>query len=184
MPYDFIETNISGLMLIIPHFFRDERGCFIKDFERQIFEENGLPACFYESNESKSRLGTLRGLHFQIKYPQGKLIRVVKGTIYDVAVDLRPDSPTFGKWQGFYLSEQEPQMLYIPENFAHGVLALEEDTIFTYKCTDRYCPEAEQGIRWDDADLAITWPLDRAGGKLILSEKDAKLPSLADYMQR
>ena len=123
-------TPIEGLILIHPHVFEDERGYFIKDFERNFFSENGLPVDFLETNESKSKKGTIRGLHFQQRFSQGKLIRVIKGAVYDVAVDLRFGSSTFGKWMGFELSEYNHNVLYIPEGFAHGFLALEDDSIF------------------------------------------------------
>lgn len=180
MAFKFIKTNIEGLILIEPHQFCDERGYFIKDFEKDIFEANGLPTKFYECNESKSKKGTLRGLHFQTRNSQGKLIRVIKGAVYDVAVDLRKDSPTFGKWQGFYLNEENRNMLYIPENFAHGFLSLEDDTIFSYKCTDKYNPEYDSGIKWDDKEINIEWPLDKVQD-IIISEKDNVLQSFNEY---
>lgn len=180
MAFKFIDTEIEGLKLIEPHQFYDERGYFIKDFEKDVFEKNGLPTLFYENNESKSKKGTLRGLHFQIKHSQGKLIRVIKGSVYDVAVDLRPDSPTYGKWQGFYLSESNKNLLYIPENFAHGFLALEDDTIFSYKCTDKYTPEYDSGIIWNDSDIGVEWPLDKVK-EIIISNKDRVLQSFEEY---
>ena len=181
MSFRFINTTIEGLMNIEPHYFSDERGYFIKDFEKETFANNGLPTNFYEINESKSKKGTLRGLHFQNKHSQGKLIRIIKGAVYDVAVDLRKGSKTFGKWEGFYLSEDKHNMLYIPEYFAHGFLTLEDDTIFSYKCTNKYSPEHDSGIIWNDGDLAIDWPLEHFGGKVILSDKDAKLKSFNEF---
>lgn len=181
MSFKFTNTKIKGLLLIEPHFFLDERGYFIKDFEKETFFKQGLPIEFYESNESKSKKGTLRGLHFQKRYSQGKLIRVIKGAVYDVAVDLRKDSKTFGKWQGFYLSEKDQKMLYIPENFAHGFLTLEEDTIFSYKCTNKYSPTDEDGIIWNDDILSIDWPLQLVDYKSIISEKDSKLQSFMEF---
>lgn len=140
MSITFNKTDIEGLTVIIPHIFEDERGYFIKDFEREAYAKHNLPTEFFEFNESKSRKGTIRGLHFQQKHSQGKLIRIIKGEVYDVAVDLRFGSPTFGQWRGFYLSEKNHHMLYIPKGFAHGFLALEDETIFSYKCTDVYAP--------------------------------------------
>lgn len=181
MSFKFHKTSIEGLIRIDPHYFSDERGYFIKDFEKEIFSLNGLPTEFYEVNESKSKKGTLRGLHFQNNFSQGKLIRVIKGAVYDVAVDLRKDSKTFGKWEGFYLSEKDHNMLYIPKNFAHGFLTLEDDTIFSYKCTDKYSPVDDSGIIWNDEELAIKWPLELVSEKLIISEKDSNLQSFKEY---
>ncbi|MBS5446930.1 dTDP-4-dehydrorhamnose 3,5-epimerase [Bacteroides thetaiotaomicron] len=179
-------TPIEGLTLIYPYVFEDERGYFIKDFEAQFYNENNLPTEFLEFNESKSKKGTIRGLHFQQKFSQGKLIRVVKGAVYDVAVDLRLGSPTFGKWMGFELSEYNHDVLYIPEGFAHGFLALEEDSIFSYKCTNKYAPEFDSGVRYNDPDINVEWPVHRVGGweNVITSEKDGKLQSLQEFVNK
>ncbi len=177
------KTKIEGLTLIHPHVFEDERGYFIKDFEYTFYQNNGLPTKFLETNESKSKKGTIRGLHFQQHFSQGKLIRVVKGAVFDVAVDLRFNSPTYGQWMGFILSEENKNILYIPEGFAHGFLALEENSIFSYKCTNKYAPEHDSGIRFDDPDINIEWPVDIIGGwgNVITSEKDAKLQSFREF---
>lgn len=179
-------TPIEGLTLIHPHVFEDERGYFIKDFESKFYAENGLPTEFLETNESKSKKGTIRGLHFQQKFSQGKLIRVIKGAVYDVAVDLRFNSPTFGKWMGFELSEYNHDVLYIPEGFAHGFLALEDDSIFSYKCTNKYAPEFDSGVKFDDPEIGVVWPVERVGGwnYVITSEKDAKLQSFREFSER
>lgn len=179
-------TSIEGLTLIHPHVFEDDRGYFIKDFERNFYKENNLPVEFLEFNESMSKKGTIRGLHFQQKFSQGKLIRVIKGAVYDVAVDLRFKSPTFGKWMGFELSEINHDVLYIPEGFAHGFLALEDDSIFSYKCTNKYAPEFDSGIRFDDPDISVKWPIDLIGGweKVITSEKDAGMQSLGEFISK
>ncbi len=179
-------TPIEGLTLIHPHVFEDERGYFIKDFEAHLYEENNLPVKFFEFNESKSKKGTIRGLHFQQKFSQGKLIRVIKGAVFDVAVDLRFGSPTFGKWMGFELSEYNHDVLYIPKGFAHGFLALEDDTIFSYKCTNKYAPEFDSGIRYNDPDINVEWPVELIGGweNVITSEKDSKLQSLEEFIKR
>lgn len=179
-------TPIEGLTLIHPHVFEDERGYFIKDFERNFYAENGLPVDFQETNESKSRKGTIRGLHFQQKYSQGKLIRVIKGAVYDVAVDLRFGSPTFGKWMGFELSEYNHDVLYIPEGFAHGFLALEDDSIFSYKCTNKYAPEFDSGVRFNDPEIGVEWPIERVGGwdNVITSSKDAQLQLFKDFVEK
>ena len=179
-------TPIEGLTLIHPHVFEDERGYFIKDFESSFYAANGLPVEFLETNESKSKKGTIRGLHFQQRFSQGKLIRVIKGTVYDVAVDLRFGSPTFGKWMGFELSEYNHDVLYIPEGFAHGFLALEDDSIFSYKCTNKYAPEFDSGVRFDDPEIGVEWPVDKVGGwdNVITSAKDAKLQTFSEFMNR
>ena len=179
-------TPIEGLTLIHPHVFEDERGYFIKDFEAHLYEENNLPVKFFEFNESKSKKGTIRGLHFQQKYSQGKLIRVIKGAVFDVAVDLRLGSSTFGKWMGFELSEYNHDVLFIPEGFAHGFLALEDDCIFSYKCTNKYAPDYDSGISFNDPDINIEWPVERVGGweNVIISKKDSKLQSLRDFINK
>jgi dTDP-4-dehydrorhamnose 3,5-epimerase len=179
-------TPIEGLTLIHPHVFEDERGYFIKDFEQKFYSENGLPVNFWETNESKSKKGTIRGLHFQQRFSQGKLIRVIKGAVYDVAVDLRFGSPTFGKWMGFELSEYNHDVLYIPEGFAHGFLALEDDSIFSYKCTNKYAPEFDSGVRFNDPEIRVEWPVERVGGweNVITSEKDSKLQSFKEFIAK
>lgn len=180
------KTPIEELTLIHPHVFEDERGYFIKDFERKFYAENGLPVDFLETNESKSKKGTIRGLHFQQKFSQGKLIRVIKGSVYDVAVDLRFGSPTFGKWLGFELSEYNHDVLYIPEGFAHGFLALEDDSIFSYKCTNKYAPEFDSGVKFNDPEIGVEWPVERVGGwaNVITSAKDSKLQSLKEFVEK
>ena len=134
----------------------------------------------WEELRSRSHKGVLRGLHFQRRHSQDKLVQVLHGAVYDAAVDLREGSATFGKWEGFYLTAENRQMLYIPKGFAHGFLALEEDTLFSYLCGDRYDPESDGGIRWNDPQLAVNWPLERVE-RLIISDKDDALPTLAEY---
>lgn len=186
MSFSIENTSIDGLKIIHPHLFEDARGYFIKDFEMSFFNMHNLPVSFYETNESKSKKGTIRGLHFQKEYSQGKLIRVIRGSVFDVAVDLRFDSPTFGHWQGFELSEKNHNVLYIPEGFAHGFLAFEDDTIFSYKCTQPYQPQFDSGIRFDDPDLNVIWPVHKIGGwqNVITSEKDTRLQSFKDFVNR
>lgn len=181
--FEFHKTEIEGLWRIQPRYFLDERGYFLKCFEKTVFQKKGLPVTFGEDNESLSCKGTLRGIHFQHEYPQGKLVRVCSGAVFEVAVDLRPDSPTFGKWQGFELTEENKTMLYLPEGFGSSFLALTDHTIFTYKCTDRYSPKYEDGIQWNDPDIGIEWPLDRVD-KLIISQRDQKHQSFAEYAKR
>lgn len=179
--YIFQKTSIEGLTLIAPRFFPDERGYFLKSVERGVFESHGLPGLFYEEYESLSCKGTLRGIHFQTKHPQGKLIHVCTGSVWAVGVDLRRDSPTLGKWEGFELSGENHKMIYLPEGFGAGFLALEDGTLYSCKCTDRYCPEAESGVRWDDSELAIAWPVSRVG-ELVISEKDNRQKSYREYL--
>lgn len=169
------DTTLPGLKRITPFYAEDRRGWFMKIFEKGIFEAYGISCSPFETFYTHSRKGTLRGLHFQRRHSQDKLVQVLHGAVYDVAVDLRTGSPTFGKWEGFYLTAENRQMLYIPKGFAHGFLALEDDTLFSYLCGDRYDPETDGGIRWDDPQLGIEWPLERVE-KIILSDKDARLP--------
>ncbi len=180
------KTPVKGLTIIHPHVFEDERGYFIKDYERTFYADNDLPTDFLETNESKSKKGTIRGLHFQQRFSQGKLIRVIKGAVYDVAVDLRFGSSTFGKWMGFELSEDNHNILYIPEGFAHGFLALEDDSIFSYKCTNKYAPEFDSGILYNDSDINVKWPVERVGGwdNILLSEKDMMLQSFENFIAK
>jgi dTDP-4-dehydrorhamnose 3,5-epimerase len=179
-----IETGIDGLMVIEPTVFRDHRGFFMETYNEQEFEAIGLTATFVQDNHSRSMRGVLRGLHFQTKRPQGKLVRVVKGRAWDVAVDLREGSATFGQWYGLELSEANKRMLYVPEGFAHGFLTLEDGTELLYKCTDYYAPEYEAGIFYRDARLGIRWPFREHGigeAEVVLSAKDAMLPTMDEY---
>jgi len=175
----FEDTALLGLKLICPFYAEDARGWFQKPFERGTFEEAGIPFTPYEAFYTNSVKGTIRGLHFQRRNSQDKLVQVLHGAVYDVAVDLRKNSPTFGKWEGFALSAENRRMLYIPKGFAHGFLALEEDTLFSYLCGNRYDPETDGGIRWDDPDLNICWPLERME-RITVSNKDSALPSLVE----
>ena len=168
--------------MIKPRYFLDERGYFLKNFEKSVFQKQGLPVTFGEDLESLSCKGTLRGIHFQTEYPQGKLVRVSHGAVYEVAVDLRPESDTFGQWEGFLLSAENKNMLYLPEGFGSAFLALEDDTIFNYKCTDKYSPKYETGIMWNDPDLAIDWPIEKVQ-KLVISERDKHHSSFAEYIK-
>jgi len=174
MPFTFLSCPIQGLVEIQPKVFGDTRGYFLESWSRREFESAGIRQCFVQDNQSSSAMGVLRGLHFQKRYPQGKLVRVIEGRVFDVAVDLRPDSPTFGKWHGVMLSGERQNMFYVPEGFAHGFLVLSASAIFSYKCTDFYHPEDESGILWNDPDIDIDWP--DIGMEYVLSEKDRKLP--------
>ncbi|AOY75530.1 dTDP-4-dehydrorhamnose 3,5-epimerase [Clostridium formicaceticum] len=171
--FHFIKTEIEDLYIIEPTVYGDNRGYFMETYNYQDFKAAGLDMVFVQDNQSKSIKGVLRGLHFQYTYPQGKLVRVTRGEVFDVAVDIRKGSPTFGKWQGVILSEENKKQFYVPEGFAHGFLVLSDEAEFVYKCTDYYHPEDEGGILWNDADIAISWPIEEVE-QIILSEKDKK----------
>ena len=165
-----VATKIPDVLIIEPEVFGDERGFFFESFNKKTFEEKtGVNADFVQDNHSFSRRGVLRGLHYQIKQPQGKLVRVVSGEVFDVSVDLRKSSPTFGQWVGVGLSAENKRQLWIPEGFAHGFVVFSESAEFLYKTTDYYAPEYERCIQWNDADLAIDWKYDK---KPQVSEKD------------
>ncbi len=167
---DFERLAIPDVMLVKPRVFGDERGFFMETWERRKFADAGIAADFVQDNHSRSVKGTLRGLHYQIVQPQGKLVRVTEGRVYDVAVDIRRSSKTFGQWVGVELDSEEKTMLWVPPGFAHGFVVLSERADFLYKCTDYYAPEHERTIIWDDSDLAIEWP--SAGSQPLLSQKD------------
>lgn len=171
--------DIEGLFIIEPAVFPDERGYFMETYNQRDFEAFGLGMTFVQDNQSMSEKGVLRGLHFQKQYPQGKLVRVVRGKVFDVAVDLRKNSDTYGKWFGVELSAENKKQFYIPEGFAHGFLVLSDEAEFCYKCTDFYHPGDEGGIKWDDPDIGIEWPL-QDGVKLVISEKDQNWDGLHD----
>lgn len=174
---EFTRFQIDGLVLITPKVFGDERGFFMETYNKKEFFENGLRVGFVQSNHSRSSRGVLRGLHFQKgQFAQSKLVRVVRGRVFDVAVDLRPKSATFGQWQGVELSEENKQLFFVPKGFAHGFLALSDLVDFEYQVDNFYQPEAEGGIIWNDPEINVAWP---KTGKLIISEKDQRLPSLA-----
>lgn len=177
--------GIPGLTLIEPKVFGDERGYFIEAFNARDYRKAGIDVDFVQDNESMSCRGVIRGLHFQINYPQDKLVRAMSGEIYDVAVDLRPDSPTFGKHFGVILSGENKRQLFVPKNFAHGFVVRSETAVFCYKVTDYYHPDDEGGIAFDDATLGVDWALPEGFGKsdLILSAKDRVNPSFADWCQ-
>lgn len=173
-----INTKLPGVLILEPKVFGDERGFFFESFNARAFAEaTGLQCEFVQDNHSRSQRGVLRGLHYQVQQAQGKLVRVTAGEVYDVAVDLRRSSPTFGKWVGTLLSAENKRQLWVPAGFAHGFLVLSEFAEFLYKTTDYYAPEHERCIRWDDPSLAIDWPLD---GTPQLSAKDQAGLSFAD----
>lgn len=165
-------TPIKDLVVIEPKVFGDERGYFYEAYNKNTFRELGLDYDFVQDNQSFSRKGVLRGLHFQKEFPQAKLVRVIEGEVFDVAVDLRKDSPTFGKWYGVTLSSENKKMFMIPRGFAHGFLVLSETAVFSYKCDDFYHPNDEGGIMYNDTDIGVEWP--KIDTEYILSEKDKK----------
>ncbi|SET21956.1 dTDP-4-dehydrorhamnose 3,5-epimerase [Natronincola peptidivorans] len=180
--FNFIETDIKGLYIIEPTVFGDNRGYFMETYNYQDFKNAGLDMVFVQDNESKSKQGVLRGLHFQYKHPQGKLVRVTKGEVFDVVVDIRKNSPTYGKWYGAILSEENKRQFYVSEGFAHGFVVLSEEAEFVYKCTDYYHPEDEGGILWNDPDIAIEWPIENLK-EIMLSEKDKQWKSLKETLK-
>ncbi len=178
-----VETcGIEGLKIITPTVFGDERGYFMETYHYRDYSEAGIGQVFVQDNQSSSRKGVLRGLHFQIQYPQAKLVRVLAGEVFDVAVDLREGSPTYGQWHGEILSAENKKQFFIPEHFAHGFLVLSDYAEFTYKCTDFYHPNDEGGIRYDDADIGVKWPVPE-GMELIMSEKDRKWGGFRAYTE-
>jgi dTDP-4-dehydrorhamnose 3,5-epimerase len=171
-----IPSEHPDVLLIEPDVFHDERGFFMETFHAGKFSQQGLPKVFLQDNHSRSVRGVLRGLHYQLEHPQGKLVRVVSGEVFDVSVDIRKGSPHFGKWVGFVLSEENQHQMYVPPGFAHGFCVLSEQADFMYKCTELYAPGDEYGIAWDDPDIGIDWPrLDYS-----LSDKDQHYPLLRD----
>jgi dTDP-4-dehydrorhamnose 3,5-epimerase len=176
---EFVPTRIPEVVLIKPRVFGDARGFFFETWHERKFAAAGIAGHFVQDNHSHSTRYSLRGLHFQIRQPQGKLVRVSRGEVFDVVVDLRRSSPHFGQWVGVLLSEANHHMLWVPPGFAHGYLALSEEIDFLYKCTDFYAPEHERAIRWDDAQLGVQWPLP-ANVTPLVSDKDARAPSFRD----
>lgn len=173
-----IQTAVAEVLIIEPKVFGDARGFFMETWNAAAFAEAGLTVTFVQDNHSRSQKGVLRGLHFQNPGPQGKLVRVTCGAVFDVAVDLRKSSPTFGQWVGVELTAANHRMLWVPEGFAHGFLTLEDDTDFLYKCTAPYAPSSEHTLAWDDPAVGIEWPV--AGLDPIVSDKDARGLALAD----
>lgn len=174
------ETKLAGVLIIEPAIYGDARGFFMETWSQKRYAKAGLPASFVQDNLSFSVQGTLRGLHFQHPHPQGKLVYVLQGEVFDVAVDIRHGSPTFGQWEGVALSADNKRQLYIPEGFAHGFCVTSETALFAYKCTDLYNPQTEGGIIWNDPDLGIAWP----DVVPILSEKDQNYPTLKQLQPR
>ncbi len=175
-----ITCDIDGPLILEPRVFGDERGFFMESWNATSFAEIGLDVTFVQDNHSRSQKGVLRGMHFQNPAPQGKLVRVVRGAVFDAIVDLRRSSPTFGQWTGVTLSAENKRMFWVPEGFAHGFLTLEDDTDFLYKCTSEYLPQNEHSLAWDDPEVGIEWPLQGIEPKL--SNKDAAGAPLSRVM--
>lgn len=173
----FKETSIKGVYIIEPKKYGDNRGYFMETYKKEDFDKAGLIYDFVQDNQSKSKAGVLRGLHFQKKHPQAKLVRCIEGEVFDVCVDLRKNSPTYGKWEGVILSAEKGNQFMVPRGFAHGFVVLSETATFCYKCDELYHPEDEGGIMWNDSDVGITWPYK---GEPLLSEKDKVHPSLKE----
>ncbi len=171
-----VETDLPGCWVLEPKIFGDDRGYFYETWNKQVFADLGLNLEFKQANVSSSNRGVLRGLHYQWPKPQGKLVHVLEGEVYDVAVDIRPDSPTYKRWTSVILSADNKRQFWVPPGFAHGFVALSERVVFNYLCTETYDPECDANLRWDDAELAIDWPV----SKPVLSNKDAKAPFLCD----
>tara|TARA_B110000211_G_scaffold23055_1_gene23770 strand:+ start:124 stop:726 length:603 start_codon:yes stop_codon:yes gene_type:complete len=190
---NIITTNLPGVIVIEPKAYVDKRGFFLETFREDVLLQAGINAHFVQDNHTRSSQGVLRGLHYQMTQTQGKLVRVAAGSVFDVVVDVRSSSPTFGQWYGTELNEDNIKMIYVPPGFAHGFVVLSETADFIYKCTDYYHPESEQGIAWDDPDLNIDWSIAEIAEKISLSDKDnqnvklkdqpaEKLPAYKDFM--
>ena len=175
-----IDTKIKDVKVLIPRVFKDNRGSFIETWNYKTLKNLGIEEKFVQDNQSISSKGTLRGIHFQQKHPQGKLVRVVQGEVFDVAVDLRAGSSTYGQWIGETLSSDNNKLLWIPAGFGHAFYTMSDTAIFTYKCTEYYHPDDQYSLRWNDPDLKIEWPLDR-NSEVVLSEQDEKAPLLREF---
>jgi dTDP-4-dehydrorhamnose 3,5-epimerase len=177
---EFRRLDLDGVILVAPDIRPDERGFFLETYHRDKYADGGIPETFVQDNQSFSYQHVLRGLHAQLHYPQGKLVRAIVGEIFDVAVDIRPDSPTFGKWVGATLSAENAHQLYVPPGFAHGFCVLSETAHVQYKCTDVYRPGDEIGVVWNDPEISVEWPVRDP----ILNDKDRNAPRLAEIVQR
>ncbi|MFT4729148.1 MAG: dTDP-4-dehydrorhamnose 3,5-epimerase [Granulosicoccus sp.] len=171
-----IDTALDSVKIIEPKVFGDDRGFFLESWNKQLFEEHGLPSHFVQDNHSRSSQGVLRGLHYQLKNPQGKLVRVTGGEVFDVAVDMRKSSTQFGKWMGVLLSESNKRQLWVPPGFAHGFYVLSESADFQYKCTDYYAPEHERSLMWNDETVGVKWPIIEGSEPLLAAKDTAGLP--------
>ena len=180
--FKFTKTSIEGVYIIEPTVFGDDRGYFMETYNYNDYKEAGIDQVFVQDNQSASKKGVLRGLHFQINYPQDKLVRAIRGEVFDVAVDLRPGSKTYGQWYGVLLSEENKKQFFIPKNFAHGFVVLSDYAEFAYKCTDFYHPNDEGGLAWNDPQIGVEWPIPE-GMELTLSDKDKKWGSFAEFTE-
>ncbi|MCL2529567.1 MAG: dTDP-4-dehydrorhamnose 3,5-epimerase [Coriobacteriia bacterium] len=176
--FTFFDTSISGVKLVSVKSYGDERGYFMETYKKDDFQAGGIDVDFVQDNQSSSKKGVLRGLHYQINHPQAKLVRVISGEVFDVAVDLRKGSPTYGKWEGALLSAENKQQFFVPRGFAHGFLVLSDTAEFTYKCDDLYHPNDEGGLAWNDPDVGIAWP--ELDCEILLNDKDKNNPLLKD----
>ena len=176
--FNFIKTSIDGVMIIEPTAFGDSRGYFMETYQREDFIKGGITVEFVQDNQSMSTTGVLRGLHFQKQFPQSKLVRGIRGEVFDVAVDLREGSPTYGKWEGVLLSAENKRQFFIPKGFAHGFLVLSDDAEFVYKVDDFYHPNDEGGLMWNDPDIGVEWPIPE-GFEIKLSDKDKLHPAFS-----
>ena len=174
-----VDTELADAKIIEPKVFGDQRGFFLESFNKSVYDKAGLPTEFVQDNHSRSAKGVLRGLHFQLKKPQGKLVRVTRGEVFDVAVDLRKSSPDFGRWTGVVLSEENQKLFWVPPGFAHGFYVLSDIADFQYKCTEYYHPEFEHTLQWDDPAVGVQWPI-IDGHTPVLSEKDSVCPPLGE----
>ncbi len=177
--FTFLKTDIEGVIIVEPTVFGDDRGYFMETYQYNDYRQGGIDVTFVQDNQSKSKKGVLRGLHFQKQYPQSKLVRVISGEVYDVAVDLRKDSPTYGKYVGVLLSAENKRQFFIPKGFAHGFVVLSDEAEFVYKVDDFYHPNDEGGLMWNDPDIGIDWPLPE-GFEVLLSDKDKVNPSFKE----
>ncbi len=180
MSIKYTKTDLTGVLLIEPRVFKDSRGFFMETFHQKKYAEAGIDHAFIQDNYSHSTRGTLRGLHYQLKHPQAKLVYVIKGEIYDVAVDIRRGSPGFGKWTGQYLSDKNRRQIFVPEGFAHGFCVISETADVLYKTTDLYKPDDEYGVLWSDPTIGIDWPVEVP----IVSDKDKQFPELQDVPEQ
>lgn len=178
--FNFIKTSIDGVIIVEPAVYGDNRGYFMETYQKEDFFAGGIKVDFVQDNQSMSVKGVLRGLHFQKQFSQSKLVRCIKGEVFDVAVDLRKDSPTFGKWEGVILSSENKRQFFIPKNFAHGFLVLSDTAEFVYKVDDYYHPDDEGGLMWNDKDIGIEWPIADIT-EINLSEKDRHHPPFSEY---
>ncbi len=178
--FNFIKTSIDGVIIVEPTAFGDSRGYFMETYQREDFIKGGIDVQFVQDNQSMSTKGVLRGLHFQKEFSQSKLVRCIKGEVFDVAVDLREGSPTFGKWEGVILSAENKRQFFIPKNFAHGFLVLSDEAEFVYKVDDYYHPNDEGGLMWNDPDIGVEWPIEE-GFEIKLSDKDKLHPPFSEF---